>query len=512
MPMQRRLIAGWFAIVGVAATAVVTLKSGPDTYGETPCYLGKTPGLVTTCGSYTVPENYDKPNGRNVKLSYVRMGRANADKAKAPVFFVDGGPGTGTVGPVDFAPSYWTTWIKSLATDRDVILFDQRGMGSSDPSLNCSELDDPVVRVGLSKDPKTFPPWASLSDAALKNCRTRLIESGIDLDQYNSANIIRDIDYLRRKLGAEKIIPFGVSNGTGLALKYTREFESAVEALVLDSVTPPDIIVSQEYLFSFAEALKKISATCLAQRLCGAAHGNFQVTLGRALKRLADNPVVVDIENRKGRDKLYMQVDDTVFLEILFDITYGAATYSNIVQFIADTAAGRDHNLAPYATRMIYDGIYGETLYEGAYWSINCSDEYDPTTTDAYIKRLAAHPLLHRWASDYWYRIPCSFWPMTLASKRARTPVTSNLPSLLLGDHYDPITPPSGAYHVAKNLPNAQIVVLPLGGHTVTFTNACAQMIVQLFLANPSARADTACVRKVRPPTFQVSPASTVEN
>ncbi len=513
MISARRTIGGSLLAAGIATAGVLGMKAtGASPGQEKTCWAGQTPGFLTTCGTYTVPENHAQRNGPQVVMSYVRMRRAGADKSKAPVFFIDGGPGTGTVGPTDFSPSYWTNWVNGLATDRDVILFDQRGMGSSKPSLNCPELDDPVVRVGLSRDPKTFPPWASLSDAALKACRARLLADGVDLDQYNSANIIRDIEHLRKQLGHAKIVPYGVSNGTRLALKYVRDHSDVVEAMVLDSVAPPDVAVSQEYLFSFAEALEKIGALCRSQTVCAVAHPDISATLAKALQRLATNPVVIEIENRTGRDKLYMQVTDTVLLEILFDITYGNAAYSNVVQFIADMAQGRDRNLTAYATTMIYDGLYSNTLYEAAYWSIECSDEYDPATTAAYIKRLDQHPLLRRWASEYWTKVPCSFWPTPLAAKRERSPVKSNVPALLIGDQFDPVTPPSGAHHAAKTLANAQVVTLPVGGHTVTFTNDCAKVIVQQFLANPEARVDTMCVRAVRSPIFHVSPASLVEN
>ena len=77
--------------------------------------------------------------------------------------------------------------------------------------------------------------------------------------------------------------------------------------------------ITQDYLFSFAKTLKRIAKACNSDPVCAAAHGDMNAKLRRAIARLRANPVVVPIENRKDGAPYHLKIDETVFLEILFD-------------------------------------------------------------------------------------------------------------------------------------------------------------------------------------------------
>src|SRR5690554_264732 len=106
-----------------------------------PCHVQ---GLAeqVECGLYTVPENYDEPQGRTLDLHVVRLPAVSSGRTNDPVFFLAGGPGQ--------AATELTSVVAQLFRDvrqtRDIILVDQRGTGKSNP-LECplGDLGDMLV-------------------------------------------------------------------------------------------------------------------------------------------------------------------------------------------------------------------------------------------------------------------------------------------------------------------------------------------------------------------------------
>ena len=72
------------------------------------------------------------------------------------------------------------------------------------------------------------------------------------------------------------------------------------------------------------------------------------------------------------------------------------------------------------------------------------------------------------------------------------TPVSSDLPTLLLSGTFDPITPSTFA-DAAADLPNATTVTQDGRGHGIWFGNSCIAGIVQQFVADPLRTLDTSC-------------------
>jgi len=57
----------------------------------------------------------------------------------------------------------------------------------------------------------------------------------------------------------------------------------------------------------------------------------------------------------------------------------------------------------------------------------------------------------------------------------------------------------------ARTLTNSTVLEFPGIGHFVTLASSCAQQVFASFLATPGAPS-TACVAKLRPPTFAPAP------
>jgi pimeloyl-ACP methyl ester carboxylesterase len=72
-------------------------------------------------------------------------------------------------------------------------------------------------------------------------------------------------------------------------------------------------------------------------------------------------------------------------------------------------------------------------------------------------------------------------------------PVRSDLPTLVLSGHFDPVTPPSYGERAAATLSRSYVYTLPTVGHGATVTE-CGLMIMEAFLRAPAERPSTLCI------------------
>ena len=107
-------------------------------------------------------------------------------------------------------------------TDRDLLVFDQRGTGASGP-LQCTAL---------------LPGRSSGSAAAdAQRCALQL---GPARGLYTTPDSVDDIEAIRQAAATTSSMIYGVSYGTKVAEQYAARYPSHVEALILDSVVRPD--------------------------------------------------------------------------------------------------------------------------------------------------------------------------------------------------------------------------------------------------------------------------------
>ena len=109
-----------------------------------------------------------------------------------------------------------------IVSTRDLIVFDTRGTGFSHP-LSCRSLESSNANN---------PPGEAISKCAQQIGPTRRF--------YTTADSVADIEAIRVAGGYEKLVLYGTSYGTKLAEEYAQVYPSHVEALVLDSVVPPN--------------------------------------------------------------------------------------------------------------------------------------------------------------------------------------------------------------------------------------------------------------------------------
>ena len=128
---------------------------------------------------------------------------------------------------------------------------------------------------------------------------------------------------------------------------------------------------------------------------------------------------------------------------------------------------------------------------------INCYDDYGPTSLKT-LKAVNARvqPPFRR-VVDH----DCEEWLPRFGDAATRTPVRSDIPTLILTGHFDDRTPDEHARRIASTLSRAYLVEFPDEGHDARPTG-CHAAIVMQFWEDPTRKPDTSCVETIPPMAF----------
>ena len=148
-------------------------------------------------GELRVPENRGKPDSRTIALKFVRF-KSTAAKPGSPIVYLAGGPGGSGIGAA--SGSRFPLFL-ALREFGDVLAFDQRGTGASEPDMRCGS--DQMIPLG---EPLDRVKAGAVLAGAVKACADRLRASGVDVDAYNSRSSAADLNDLRKALGADKLV------------------------------------------------------------------------------------------------------------------------------------------------------------------------------------------------------------------------------------------------------------------------------------------------------------------
>jgi pimeloyl-ACP methyl ester carboxylesterase len=182
----------------------------------------------------TVPERRAKP-GRTITVAALRI-PTTAERPGRPIVFLMGGPGVpgSVMAPI---PPYFTLF-QSLRGIADVIIVDQRGLGRSEPTIDCPV--DGVLPADLFLRRERL---VQVMRDRIVACATRFRGNEIDPTAYNTVESADDLDDLRRALGAERIDLLAFSYGSRLALMYVQRHGDHVGRIVLQGVKGPGLVL-----------------------------------------------------------------------------------------------------------------------------------------------------------------------------------------------------------------------------------------------------------------------------
>jgi pimeloyl-ACP methyl ester carboxylesterase len=468
-------------VLSLAGAALSVATAGAVAF--TPC-PGQ-PGFF--CATLPVPLDRSAAVPGSISLHVERLLAGGAPSASAVVALA-GGPGQAAL-PLggDLAQA-----IAPALRNRDLIVFDQRGTGQSG-ALGCSALGGSGFSV-------------SQLQGQLERCALQL---GPTRGGYTTAESIQDIEAIREALGYEHLVLYGTSYGTKVALDYAARYPQHTEALVLDSVVPPNGPEPFE-LATFGAITPVLHELC-AHHACKGITGSPVGDLARLAKRLRTHALRGSIDDGYG----HAHVTSMGALELLFVLEAGdlnpalrallpAAVQSALrgdaapLLQLSELSQGLIPNVPPIPREHAEEGV-DETLF----WTTSCEEDPFPwqRSGTAATRRAEALAALAAIPSGQFYpfepgvgllagpMLDCLRWPAASAPPAAGATAppaagpTAAVPTLILSGGQDLRTPTAQARKVAATIPGAQLQVVPYTGHSVLGSDlsGCADAAVQRF-------------------------------
>lgn len=433
------------------------------------------------CEQVFLPADYDSPADGEVALSVVVLEAVTP--SASPVFILTGGPGSSAIDTyVDLLSSH------PFRETRDIVIIEQRGTFYSTPSLFCDEVFN--TSLALMADPPE--PGQDLSArylSAYEECFTRFAADGIDLSDYNSLNNARDIEGIRLALGYDQIVLYGSSYGTLLAQHYLRDYDTHVEAAILDAVVSPAINFITAAPAVTQAAFDRLFAACEADPTCSAVYPDLSETYRRTYLRLQDRPLGITLT-----DPATLTSYDTVFTgedfrTFTFNLLYSGDILRFMPRIIRDISLGRMDEVIPIIEVLAFDRYQSD----GMYYATVCAEDADYVTSDVDVIGLPIDMAEIEIDNARFIRDLCTSWPFEMLPPIVDQGVVTDVPVLLLSGAYDPITTASYAQDAAARMPNSQQVVFADGAHGNILNQPCAEGIVVGFLADPAAPLDVSC-------------------
>ncbi|MGC5221928.1 alpha/beta fold hydrolase [Micromonospora sp. DT81.3] len=385
-----------------------------------------------------------------------------------------------------------------LNAEREVIFVDQRGTHLADPLLKCPEAEqadnDAISIPFLSADA------TQAQVAANEVCIRRVRDEGFDPAAYNTAENAADFADLRVALGIDEWNVYGVSYGSRLALSYLRDHPEGIRSVVLDSVSPPNVNIAEDWWSAPASSFRAIFEACAAQLSCATTYPNLEADFFATVDRLAATPEVVETTDSAGRP-IIVNIDAFPFLyAIIMASERGDA--SGVPKMIDDMANGDTASTVEAVLALQTPDFFLGLGGWGLALTIFCGESANITTESAYLAR--SRDVLPEFPEEVFAVQPkqgrlfqqCPVWDVPDRPDLS-DPAVSDVDVLLMVGEFDAATAPAWVEAVTPHLSNAQVVEFPFTGHDVLDKSQCAKDVMFAFLDDPSAPVDGSCAAEI---------------
>ena len=399
-----------------------------------------------------------------------------------------GGPGQATLPLASFI-------VKAIApalSRHDVLLFDQRGTGASDP-LHCGALEE----ANLGSIGQLYEQCA--------------LDIGPARGDFTTAESVEDLEALRRAGGYERLVLYATSYGTKVALDYAERYPHEVEALVLDSVVPA---TGKEPLqLSTFQAIKPVLEELCSGGVCVGITANPTADLARLAAQLRRHALAGSVYDGDGHRHAATLTEPDLFSILL------AGDLNPALRALLPAAlrSALTHDPDPLLRlELLSEGLIpslpstaaqaepSPDVDEALFATTTCEETpfpwqrgvSAPTRLAEARAALDAQPASAFYpfdASTAWVTSPipaCAQWP-DASTAPPSFGALPEVPTLVLSGGQDLRTPTAGARALAAQIPGSQLVVVPYTGHSVLGSDlsGCAARAVTAFFAGATVEA-----------------------
>ncbi len=470
------------AALSLCLSALCGAASAGAALSFVPCAGAGTTGF--TCTTVPVPVSRTGLAAGALGLSVERK-QAGPGSSRSAAIALAGGPGQAALPLGEFIAK---ALAPALAT-RDLLVFDQRGTGTSDP-LGCGALS-------------SFSGGSA--SQAFERCA---LEIGPARGGYTTQESVEDIEAIRQAAGYEKLVLYGTSYGTKVAEEYAERYPQHVEALVLDSVVPPN--GPEPFSISTFQAISSVLGELCSQNACAGITTNPVADIAALTARLRERPLSGSVYDGSGH-RHNLTLGESGLLGILeagdlnpalrallpAAVRSALSNYPDPLLRLEALAEGLIPNLPGGHPVEESEGVdealnVTTTCEELPFpWQRSASAATRLAEATGALKALPSadfYPFDAATALNNSLIGACVGWP-DASTPSAQTGVLPNVPALILSGAQDLRTPTSNAQQVAARIPDAQLLVVPYTGHSVIGSDFgdCATLAVSAFFSAGAA-------------------------
>jgi pimeloyl-ACP methyl ester carboxylesterase len=401
------------------------------------------PAIDAELGEVRVSENRSDPNSRTIALRFVRF-KSTAAKPGHPIVYLAGGPGGSGIGA---AMGTRFGMFMALREFGDVIAYDQRGINqSAEPKMTC---DEPYMSNPAA--PMSRASAGAAAAAAVSKCVAKLRAQGVDISAYNTRESAADLDDLRKALGAEKLVLWGISYGAHLSIAALRDHGQHIDKVILAGIEGPDDtykLPSDQQ--SLLEEIARLSANETPDLLA---------SMARVLRELETRPKKVTVTHPMNGMTVELALGPLDFQAAVADMLFGPDSFATIADFVTRVDRGDWTALALAAGRLRFS-----TAPSVMSVAMDCASGI----TEARRLRIAeeAKKTLLGDAINLPFPEICSAVNVPDAGDAFRADLRSDVPALLISGTLDGRTRPRQAEELRRTMTNATHLIIEGAGHS----------------------------------------------
>ena len=467
--------------------AILLCLSFRDVWGQKPGDIEWEKCLSSDCsdidqarirfGIIKVPENYQtQMPSRLLDVAFAIIKARQQPAPSDAVIIFAGGWGSSILRHIHYFSDHF------LGEERDIILYDYRGLGYSSPSI-CPSIEEEVFQY-LLKD-KSHEDYTSWQVQRFDQFLDDLRAEGIDFTQYGTDNRSRDANLLAERLPYDSYNLFGTSGGTRTIQSFMRNATVSIRSAIFDSTVPIGHPIILDGFHNYQQSLDRIFNHCLADPTCRTAYPNLKDRFLAFLKTLDEQPLVLKLPGLPRAFLNKQEVNALVYNQLYEENNFG------FLPFFLEALIGRKSAML---RRLINRHEMRSTVLEAfnAPGFLNYMNDYKIYQNDSLIQAQRPDHLNT-------YEVLDGYLPYFVQDKRFHKfpdeakPVSSDIPSLFLVGSYDPTTPPAYTELLLPNFTQAQYVQLLKVGHGV-FNQNCGQEIILDFIRNPTKSPEGYCI------------------
>ena len=480
---------GWHALH--APPPGLTLDNGAKmVWGD--CWFDKPLWRPVNCGRFlTAPEQDVTPP--QFSLPVIHIPRPPWVSHGVATQYIAGGPG----GAAWLEPDqigFWLDWVDANDWPSDLIVYDQRGVGLSQPALDCPELRE------LRRELLPLPLPSEEAYRRVRNvtraCHDRLRQEGHALGRFTTSRNAADAVDLMHAIGLEQWNVYGVSYGTRVALEMMRVVPDALRAVVLDSPYPPQVNAELSDAWLLQRAFELFGRICELAGRCNDSPAVLTKRLDDALDRVERELLRLSVRDPDTGNDLAVVYDHDDVAWLLFEAMYQWDAIPDLPSSVAALAEGRLDSAMRQLIQDSVEALLDDTISDPVASSVDCHDG-GPVDLRDMRDTLARYPRIADIKRYDWQYSPCRYWLSGEAPEAFREPVVSSVPALLLAGEFDPVTPAEWAELAAESLSASRVFVFPAIGHGVLDSHVCAAALVRSFLAQPENPSPPACLSRL---------------